>query len=255
MNFSAVILAGGKSARMGRDKAWLEVGGQTLLARQTGLAREIGAAEIFISGRADMDYAAFSGRVLLDEFPDAGPLAGIERALDASKSPLLLVLAVDLPAMSAELLRRLAAACSETCGAIPSITGAMEPLAAFYPKIAAGLLVNLLDDSFPLTPALSRGEKGNRSPSRGKSPAESGSEPVVVTGRFQRLSPLPGEKGRGEGERGVKKSASAKHFAGLCVQSGLARFIELDAQAARHFTNWNSPDDLASRAVKDCVAP
>src|SRR5258705_13766374 len=89
MNFSAVILAGGKSSRMGRDKAWLEAGGQSLLARQIGLVRELGAAEVFISGRADADYSEFGCRVLQDKFPDAGPLAGIERALDATTSPLL----------------------------------------------------------------------------------------------------------------------------------------------------------------------
>ncbi|HEY5345385.1 MAG TPA: NTP transferase domain-containing protein, partial [Verrucomicrobiae bacterium] len=60
MNFSAVILAGGKSSRMGRDKAFLEIGGTTLLARQIGLARELGAAEIFISGRAETDYSKFN---------------------------------------------------------------------------------------------------------------------------------------------------------------------------------------------------
>jgi len=136
MNFSAVILAGGKSSRMGRDKAWLETGGQTLLARQIGLARETGAAEIFISGRVDADYSAFGCRVLQDEFPDAGPLAGIERALDVAKSPLLLVLAVDLPEMSAEFLRRLAAGCSENCGTVPKLNDGVEPLAAFYPKAA-----------------------------------------------------------------------------------------------------------------------
>src|SRR5258706_11754457 len=106
MNFSAVILAGGRSSRMGRDKAWLEVGGQTLLARQIGLVREMGATEIFISGRADADYSAFRCPILQDKFLGAGPLAGIERALDAAQSPLLLVLAVDLPEMKAECLRR-----------------------------------------------------------------------------------------------------------------------------------------------------
>jgi hypothetical protein len=51
MNFSAIILAGGKSSRMGRDKAWLEVGGKTLLARQIELAGPLARSEVFISGR------------------------------------------------------------------------------------------------------------------------------------------------------------------------------------------------------------
>ena len=144
MSFSAVILAGGKSSRMGRDKAWLEVGGQSLLARQIGLMREIGAAEIFISGRTDVDYSAFGCRVLQDKIFDAGPLAGIERALDAAEFPLLLVLAVDLPEMTAKFLCALAANCSGTSGAIPRANGNIEPLAAFYPKAAHSLAESLL---------------------------------------------------------------------------------------------------------------
>ena len=182
MNFSAVILAGGKSARMGRDKAFLETGGQTLLARQIQLAHELGAAEIFISGRAGVDYSAFSCRVLQDKFSEAGPLAGIERALNVATSPVLLVLAVDLPDMSAELLRRLAAGCSDELGAIPKLSGYIEPLAAFYLKPTHSLVTLQL-------------------------------------------------------ERGC---FAVKDFADLCVQSGSARFIEIEVSAARHFTNWNS---------------
>ncbi len=131
MNFSAVILAGGKSSRIGRDKAWLEAGGQTLLVRQIGLAMEIGAAEIFISGRPEVDYSAFGRRVLVDQFSDSGPLGGIERAFAEMTSPSLLVLAVDLPEMSADLLRRLAAGAAESFGAIPMLASGMEPLASF----------------------------------------------------------------------------------------------------------------------------
>ena len=195
MNFSAVILAGGKSSRMGRDKAWLEVGGRTLLARQIKLGRELGAAEIFISGRADVDYSAFGCQVLQDKFPDAGPLAGIERALAAAKSPLLLVLAVDLPAMGVEFLRQLMTDCLDSFGVIPKLANNIEPLAAFYPKAAHAMAVASL-------------------------------------------------------ERG---SFALKDFAGQCVQSGLARFIELDANEARYFTNWNLPTDLTPTTGKSCL--
>jgi molybdopterin-guanine dinucleotide biosynthesis protein A len=186
MNFDAVILAGGKSSRMGRDKAWLEIDGQSLLARQIGLARETGAAEIFISGRAETDYSAFGCRVLEDKYPDAGPLAGIERALVASTSPLLLVLAVDLPEMNVEFLRGLSSNCSNNFGAIPRINENLEPLVAFYPKPAHPLAETLL-------------RAGNN---------------TVAT------------------------------FAEDCVQSGLARFVELAASEAKYFTNLNSPFDL-----------
>jgi molybdopterin-guanine dinucleotide biosynthesis protein A len=146
MKFSAVILAGGESSRMGRDKAWLEVDGQTLLARQLKLVRKAGASEIFISGRSDVDYSTFGLRVLRDQFQNAGPLAGIESALAESSSQLLLVLAVDMPNITAEFLMHLATRCTEHCGAIPRIEGQIEPLAALYPKLANTIAVNLLKD-------------------------------------------------------------------------------------------------------------
>ena len=136
MSFSAVILAGGQSSRMGRDKAFLEIGGQTLLARQIETARAAGATEVFISGRDEVDYSAFNCRVLKDNFPAAGPLAGTEAALAAATNPLLLVLAVDLPAMTTEFLQRLRAGCAKNIGAIPRVNETLEPLAAFYPKAA-----------------------------------------------------------------------------------------------------------------------
>jgi len=137
--FSAVILAGGNSSRMGRDKAWLEVDGQRLLARQLDRVRAAGAAEVFISGRADTNYSEFSGQVVRDQFAGAGPLAGIERALAATTSPLLLVLAVDLAAMGADFLRRLMARCPPQVGVVPRVNGRLEPLAAIYPKSAHAL--------------------------------------------------------------------------------------------------------------------
>ena len=68
-----MILAGGNSSRMGRDKAWLRVDGQRLLDRQIALVRAVGAVEVFISGRADRDYSAFGGLVLHDKHSAAGP--------------------------------------------------------------------------------------------------------------------------------------------------------------------------------------
>ena len=186
MNFDAVILAGGKSSRMNRDKAFLNIDGTPLLARQIELVRLAGAAKIFISGRSGVDYSGFNCPVLEDKFQDAGPLAGIERALEASTAPLLLVVAVDLPNLTGDLLGTLARCCKENAGAIPRINGKIEPLIAFYPKAALSLLIKSL------------GEKSN----------------------------------------------AVKDFVKGCAESGLATIIDLPADHANLFTNWNSPEDL-----------
>lgn len=151
MKFSAVILAGGKSSRMGRDKGLLEVDGQSLLARQIEIVRDAGASEVFVSGRADTDYTAFHCPVLQDRFPNSGPVAGIQTGLAATTTPQLLVLAVDMPHISASVLRQLAMHCTDCTGAIPRVNGAIEPLAAFYPKTTASLAIELLDVHLPIT--------------------------------------------------------------------------------------------------------
>ncbi|HEY1490034.1 MAG TPA: NTP transferase domain-containing protein [Verrucomicrobiae bacterium] len=97
-----------------------------------------------MSGRADVDHSVFGCRVLQDKFASAGPLAGIERALGATASPLLLVLAVDLPDMNAEFVRQLSTYRKQNAGAVPRIAGKLEPLAAFYPKMAQSLAAAFL---------------------------------------------------------------------------------------------------------------
>jgi molybdopterin-guanine dinucleotide biosynthesis protein A len=146
MNFSAVILAGGRSQRMGRDKAWLTLHGKPLIERQIALVRELGATEIFISGRTGMDYGPLECAVLEDRFKDAGPLAGIESALSKISTPLLLVLAVDMPRMQLPPLQTLLAQCAESRGAIPRVDHRLEPLAAFYPQSALNLVTHLLEN-------------------------------------------------------------------------------------------------------------
>lgn len=144
MRFDALILAGGKSSRMGRDKAGLELNGRTLLAHQIAVARALGAATVFISGRAGVDYARQDCPLLYDAWPEAGPLAGIERGLAGATTPLLLILAIDLPHLQRSTLHRLAAACRANCGAVPFHDGRPEPLAAFYPRSAHALAVQAL---------------------------------------------------------------------------------------------------------------
>lgn len=194
MNFSAVILAGGKSSRMGRDKALLDVGGRILLSRQIALSREVGASEVFISGRADADYSMFGCRVVQDQFHEAGPLAGIEAAFEVTNSELLLVLAVDMPAINSMLIRRFVDGCTAECGVIPRTKDGVEPLAAIYPKAACGRL---------------------------RSELQTGRAPGV------------------------------RWFAQECVETGLAKFLDMSEQESGCLISVNSPEmvnDFLSKA-------
>jgi molybdenum cofactor guanylyltransferase len=143
--FSAVILAGGASRRMGRNKAWLEVHGLPLIVRQIGLARELGAAEVLISGPTGQGYEALGGQLVEDVFRNHGPLAGLERVLALASSSQVLALAVDMPHMTAVCLRRLLQHCGADVGAVP-FTTRLEPLAAFYPVRSRRMLLELMGD-------------------------------------------------------------------------------------------------------------
>jgi len=131
---SAVILAGGASSRMGRDKAWLKWHGKTLIDRAIHTVRQLGVREIFISGRPGQDYAALKCRVLYDLELGFGPMGGIERGLCECTTPLLLVLAVDMPQMTTSFLHQLLARCDRLTGAVPKLDAQLEPLAAIYPR-------------------------------------------------------------------------------------------------------------------------
>lgn len=140
MKFAGAVLAGGRSTRMGQDKAGLMVGGETLLNRQLRLLREAGASELFVvvaAGREAPPALPEGVRTISDRVADAGPLAGIDAALSAASCPLVLMLAVDLPAMTAGWLRQLIDLCHDGRGAVPVVDGRYEPLAAVYPQSLA----------------------------------------------------------------------------------------------------------------------
>jgi molybdopterin-guanine dinucleotide biosynthesis protein A len=149
MNFTAVILAGGRSVRMGQDKAFLPFEGRPLIDHSIRIVRDAGAAEVLISGRAGQDFSRLDYPLLLDAIPDCGPLGGIEQALGVAKHPLVLVLAVDLPHMTSRFLRWLLESSSSeasrpvqsscpVAGAVPLLNGRLEPLVAFYPRAVQG---------------------------------------------------------------------------------------------------------------------
>lgn len=152
MNFSVVILAGGRSRRMGKDKAFLDWQGRSLLGHQIETVRHLKPDAILISGRAGTDYGAFGCPIIYDSFTNRGPLAGIEQALCLMISSHLLVLAVDMPLMSWTFLSKLARNCTERLGTVPRLDGRIQPLAAFYPKDAHRVALTMLGEGFsPVT--------------------------------------------------------------------------------------------------------
>lgn len=145
--FSAALISGGRSLRMGRDKAQIAVDwkGETvpLRVRQLRLLQCLEPKELFYSGSAkpgDLPLA----RIIGDEWPDAGPLSGIASCLKVTSSDLLLCLAVDLARMSAPFLMKILAQCSVESGVVPRIRENYEPLAAVYPRASLAIAIEQL---------------------------------------------------------------------------------------------------------------
>jgi molybdopterin-guanine dinucleotide biosynthesis protein A len=137
--FSAALLAGGRSRRMGRDKALLpHPAGGLFWEHQLAVLESLHPEEIFWAGPARPGLPT-PVRVIEDAAPDAGPLGGLAACLDAMRTDLLVVLAIDLPDIRMDFLRRLLAASLPLCGAVVRHESFYEPLAAVYPRAMRGL--------------------------------------------------------------------------------------------------------------------
>jgi molybdenum cofactor guanylyltransferase len=137
---AAFILAGGKSARMGTDKAFVMFEGRTLLDRALDLARSV-APNVRIVGKPD-DAVKFQdyGPIVEDVFRDCGPLAGIHAALRLTTAELNVMLAVDVPFVSRELLEFLIfqARSRKAMVTVAEAGGRLHPLSGVYrPAFAA----------------------------------------------------------------------------------------------------------------------
>ena len=105
---SVAILAGGQSRRMGRDKAMLSLwpGGPPLLQLVVDIVAPL-ADDVFVVASGRPAYADFGVRVVPDAYPDAATLGGIATAIESSRTDATLVVACDMPMLSAQLIRHL----------------------------------------------------------------------------------------------------------------------------------------------------
>ncbi len=150
---AAFILAGGASSRMGQEKSLLELGGEPLILRTARLINPL-VAEITVVGPPER-YTFLGVRAIPDqslggregsEAPQT-PLAGIAAALNATKAPLNLILACDLPYLTGDWLDWLLARAVNSSAQIvmPRTSRGFEPLAAVYRKECAAPIVAALE--------------------------------------------------------------------------------------------------------------
>ncbi len=119
--------------RMGQDKALLPWADATLLEHQLAKLRATGASEVFVSARNAEKYRWAGAPIICDDCDPSGPLGGISSVLRHVRTPFLLALGIDMPAMTAAFLCGLIGKTEPTRGVIVERDGWFEPLAAVYP--------------------------------------------------------------------------------------------------------------------------
>jgi molybdopterin-guanine dinucleotide biosynthesis protein B/molybdopterin-guanine dinucleotide biosynthesis protein len=141
---SLALLVGGRSRRMGRDKAFVDVGGQPLIERlRDRLALAFGHA--FIVAKDTRRFRTLGLPVVADALPQDSPTVGVYSAVLAAPTRRVLCLGVDLPFVTREMLTVLAARSEGFEAYVPSDGSGLQPLCAVYAKQTLPALEGMLD--------------------------------------------------------------------------------------------------------------
>jgi molybdopterin-guanine dinucleotide biosynthesis protein A len=150
-----VVLAGGKSSRMGSPKAWLDFGGEALLQRVVRRVAEVAAPVVVVAAEGqDVPPLPEGVAIVRDPVAGKGPLVGIAAGLDALAgcAEAAFVSSTDAPFLHPALIRRLAALRAGYDIAAPRALGHLQPLCAVYAMAARAEIAALLaEDRLRLT--------------------------------------------------------------------------------------------------------
>jgi molybdenum cofactor guanylyltransferase len=130
MSDSAVVLCGGRSSRMGRDKAALPFGPETLLTRVVRVAQAV-ADDVVVVGYTTQSMPD-GVRVMTDPVEGLGPLAGLATGLAAVHGDRALLIACDMPLLAPALMRRLLAVAGDSDACVPLVDDVPMTTCAVY---------------------------------------------------------------------------------------------------------------------------
>lgn len=141
-DITALILAGGTSSRMGRDKAFLEIEGEPLIARVHKTLRPLFTEVLTAAGLPDPKRGPFPGHVVHDETPGLGPLGGLVSGLKAAKTPWVFMVACDMPNLDPRVIERVVSergafkSNEGVLAVVPESEGGLESCHALYARAA-----------------------------------------------------------------------------------------------------------------------
>lgn len=142
MQTTAIILAGGKSKRMGTDKTFLELDGVTLLQRMIRLLQPL--CKTLIISSNNPRHEKYGYKVIADEIKNCGPIGGIYSSLKQSKTDWNFVISVDAAFVEPEFVNCLFSDADGYDAIVPVHSKGKEPLIAFYNKSSLAKMEEML---------------------------------------------------------------------------------------------------------------
>jgi len=142
MECSAVILAGGKGSRMGKDKAFLPFRGESLIQRTLRLISPL-FHEVTIVAKNREPFQFPGVRVLVDEFQEGGPMGGLYTGLSQARGPVFAV-GCDMPFLNPELILHMTRQLQNHDAVIPRLPDGIHPLHAVYSRSTMPVMLDLL---------------------------------------------------------------------------------------------------------------
>jgi molybdopterin-guanine dinucleotide biosynthesis protein A len=157
VRFSGLVLTGGRSTRMGQDKAFLRLPdrAEPLVMTSVRALLDAGATEVVCVGGDEPRLRALGLDVVADDQPGEGPLGGLLTGLRVARRPIVVVLTCDMPSIDAVSLRtivRVLGAQPDAQAAVPVVDGRQQVISAAYRRAARGVLA----------PAFAAGERSVR---------------------------------------------------------------------------------------------
>lgn len=149
MELSGIILAGGKSSRMGQDKGLVDFQGKRMVEYAIDLLKPY-CDELLISVNQP-GYENYGLSLVADQYPNFGPIGGLHASLKKAKNKWCLVLGCDMPFLTPEFVELLLSKQADTCGVVPIHERGIEPMAAMYHnRLAAQLESHILKGNLKL---------------------------------------------------------------------------------------------------------
>jgi molybdenum cofactor guanylyltransferase len=143
MEVTCAILAGGRSRRMGRDKAMIQVGETTLLEHTYEIARRV-FQDIVVVSSLHNALPGVNARIVRDVLPVSGSLTGIVSALLAVETPYVFVLGCDMPFLSEKAIRYVMNENRGESIVIPRTEAGFEPMHAMYHRCCISAMLTAI---------------------------------------------------------------------------------------------------------------